>query len=157
MRKTVAGILMTLDGVVEAPEKWHLRYYDDEMGEIIDAAATQSDAMLLGRRTYEEFAAFWSSQGVDDPMVVLLGEGPADTVIDVRRFPSSRRSPHLSRDALAGSLPALGCATCSAERPWAGGVAGGPGHRTSRGRIRASGPMQTTWRRPHSRRRWASL
>ncbi len=60
MRKTVAGVLMTLDGVVESPEKWQPRYFDDEMGEIVAAAAARSDVMLLGRRTYEEFAAFWS-------------------------------------------------------------------------------------------------
>jgi dihydrofolate reductase len=72
MRKTVAGILMTLDGVVESPEKWQLRYFDDEMGELIDAAAANSDAMLLGRRTYEEFATFWPSQNGNDPMAEYM-------------------------------------------------------------------------------------
>jgi dihydrofolate reductase len=76
MRKTVAGILMTLDGVVESPEKWHLRYYDDELGELIDAAAANSDAMLLGRRTYEEFAAFWPSQDGDEPMTDYMNDTP---------------------------------------------------------------------------------
>ena len=76
MRKTVAGILMTLDGVVESPEKWHLRYYDDELGEIIDEAAANSDAMLLGRRTYEEFAAFWPSQNGNEPMADYMNDTP---------------------------------------------------------------------------------
>jgi dihydrofolate reductase len=76
MRKTVAGILMTLDGVVEAPEKWQLRYYDDELGELIDAAAANADAMLLGRRTYEEFAAFWPSQDSDEPMADYMNDTP---------------------------------------------------------------------------------
>jgi uncharacterized protein (DUF488 family) len=45
-----------------------------------------------------------------EELVELLGEGPADTVVDVRRYPGSRRSPHLARDALAASLPRLGVA-----------------------------------------------
>jgi dihydrofolate reductase len=80
MRKTVARILMTLDGVVESPEKWHLRYFDDEMGEVIDAAAAQSDAMLLGRHTYEEFAAFWPSQSSDEPMADYMNDTPKHVV-----------------------------------------------------------------------------
>jgi dihydrofolate reductase len=80
MRKTVAGVLMALDGVVESPEKWHFRYFDDEMGEIIDAAAARSDAMLLGRRTYEEFAAFWPSQGRDVPLADYMNDTPKHVV-----------------------------------------------------------------------------
>jgi uncharacterized protein (DUF488 family) len=45
-----------------------------------------------------------------EELVELLGEGPADTLVDVRRFPGSRRSPHLAREALAASLPPLGVA-----------------------------------------------
>jgi dihydrofolate reductase len=61
---------------VESPEKWHLRYFDDEMGEIIDSAAAQSDAILLGRHTYEEFAAFWPAQDGDEPMADYMNETP---------------------------------------------------------------------------------
>jgi dihydrofolate reductase len=80
MRKTVAGILMTLDGVVESPDKWHLRYFDDEMGEIIDFAAAQSDAILLGRHTYEEFAAFWPAQNGGEPMADYMNGTPKHVV-----------------------------------------------------------------------------
>jgi dihydrofolate reductase len=76
MRKTVAGVLMSLDGVVESPEKWQVRYFDDEMGELIDTAATQADAMLLGRHTYEEFAAFWPTQGSDVPLADYMNGTP---------------------------------------------------------------------------------
>ena len=76
MRKTVAGILMTLDGVVESPEKWQPRYFDDELGELIEAEAANADAMLLGRRTYEEFAAFWPSQNGDEPMADYMNDTP---------------------------------------------------------------------------------
>ncbi|WP_438006634.1 DUF488 domain-containing protein [Sorangium sp. So ce321] len=43
-----------------------------------------------------------------EELVELLGEGPADTLVDVRRFPGSSRSPHLARPALAEALPPLG-------------------------------------------------
>ena len=68
MRKIVAGLFMSLDGVVEAPETWHFPYFNDEMGEIVGDQLAASDTMLLGRRTYEEFAAFWPSQGDDVPL-----------------------------------------------------------------------------------------
>jgi dihydrofolate reductase len=68
VRRIVAGLFISLDGVVEAPEKWHLRYFTDEMGQIIDATAEHSDAVLLGRRTYEEFASFWPLQGSELPL-----------------------------------------------------------------------------------------
>ena len=66
MRKVVASELMSLDGVVESPEKWHFPYFNDEMAEAITAAMAASDAMLLGRVTYEEFAAFWPSQSSEN-------------------------------------------------------------------------------------------
>ena len=66
MRKVVASELMSLDGVVESPEKWHFPYFNDEMAQAIGAAMAASDAKLLGRVTYEEFAAFWPSQEPTD-------------------------------------------------------------------------------------------
>ncbi|WP_437688937.1 DUF488 domain-containing protein [Sorangium sp. So ce176] len=47
------------------------------------------------------------TRGLEE-LVELLGEGPADTLVDVRRFPGSARSPHLARAALAEALPPLG-------------------------------------------------
>jgi dihydrofolate reductase len=66
MRKVIASELVSLDGVVGSPEKWHFPYFNDEMGEAIRAAMAVSDSMLLGRVTYEEFAAFWPSQEASD-------------------------------------------------------------------------------------------
>jgi dihydrofolate reductase len=66
MRKVIASEIVSLDGVVEAPQNWHFPYFNDQMGEAIGAAMAASDAMLLGRVTYEEFAAFWPSQEGSD-------------------------------------------------------------------------------------------
>ena len=68
MRKIVGGLFMSLDGVYEAPETWHFPYFNEEMGQIVSDQMEASDTMLLGRRTYEEFAAFWPNQGDDVPL-----------------------------------------------------------------------------------------
>ncbi|CAN5574095.1 dihydrofolate reductase family protein [soil metagenome] len=66
MRKIVAGLFISLDGVIEAPHEWHFPYFNDEMGETVGAQMSASDAMLLGRVTYQEFASFWPDKSEDD-------------------------------------------------------------------------------------------
>ena len=61
MRKLKAWLYVTLDGVVEAPENWVMP--DDRMFEEQTADYAASDALLLGRRTYEVFAASWPQRG----------------------------------------------------------------------------------------------
>lgn len=72
MRKIVAGLFISLDGVVEAPETWHFPYFDEEMGAAVTAQMDAADTMLLGRRTYEEFASFWPNQSNDDPLAARM-------------------------------------------------------------------------------------
>ncbi len=62
MRKIVAGLFIALDGVYEAPDQWHFPYFNDEMGAAVDEQMKASDTMLLGRKTYEEFAGFWPTE-----------------------------------------------------------------------------------------------
>ena len=50
---------------MEAPDTSHFPYFNDEMGQAVSAQMAEADTMLLGRRTYEEFAAYWSAQGSD--------------------------------------------------------------------------------------------
>jgi dihydrofolate reductase len=61
MRKLNAWTYVTLDGVVEAPEQWVMP--DEEMFAEQAAGYAASDALLLGRRTYEVFAAAWPQRG----------------------------------------------------------------------------------------------
>jgi dihydrofolate reductase len=67
MRKIVAGLHMSLDGVVESPDQWVFPYNfaNDEMNQAIGSAMATADAMLLGRVTYQEFAAHWPHQTDD--------------------------------------------------------------------------------------------
>ena len=72
MRKIVAGLFISLDGVVEAPQDWHFPYFNDEMGEAVAAQADAADTMLFGRNTFEEFAGFWPQQGSDVPFADII-------------------------------------------------------------------------------------
>jgi dihydrofolate reductase len=65
MRRLNAWQYVTLDGVVEAPENWVMA--DDKMFDEQTAGYAVSDALLLGRRTYEIFAASWPQRGSDVP------------------------------------------------------------------------------------------
>ena len=76
MRKIVAGLFISLDGVVEAPQDWHFPYFNDEMGEAVAAQADAADKMLFGRNTFEEFAGFWPQQGSDVPFADVINNTP---------------------------------------------------------------------------------
>jgi dihydrofolate reductase len=77
MRRIVAGLLMSLDGVVESPGLWGFsRYFNDEMKEGIRTGIAQADAVLLGRRTYLEFAELWPKQGSEVLMSDFLNHSP---------------------------------------------------------------------------------
>lgn len=58
MRKLVVTEFMSLDGVVEDPT-WTLPYWNDEIARFKGEETAASDALLLGRVTYEGFAAAW--------------------------------------------------------------------------------------------------
>jgi len=78
MGKLVVGTFLTLDGVMQAPGGpgedpdggfehggWTVPYFNDEMGQLMTGWIEQATALLLGRKTYEIFAAYWPR--VTDP------------------------------------------------------------------------------------------
>ncbi|WAP56975.1 dihydrofolate reductase family protein [Streptomyces sp. S465] len=78
MRKIVASLFISLDGVVEAPDQWHFPYFNDEMGAAVDATLGVADTILLGRRTYDSFAGAWPDReragGEDAGFAKKLGD-----------------------------------------------------------------------------------
>jgi dihydrofolate reductase len=58
MRKLVVTEFVSLDGVMEAP-MWTFKYWNDEIANFKGEETNASDALLLGRVTYEGFAAAW--------------------------------------------------------------------------------------------------
>jgi dihydrofolate reductase len=70
MRKIAAGLFISLDGVVESPEKWTGPYFNDQVGQAVGELMADNDALLLGRVTYEGFAAAFGGEsgGMADQM-----------------------------------------------------------------------------------------
>jgi dihydrofolate reductase len=75
MRKIVAFTMVSLDGIMQAPGGpeedtsgdfkfggWTVPYTDESFGNIINAELSVPFDMLLGRKTYEIFAAYWPKQ-----------------------------------------------------------------------------------------------
>lgn len=81
MRKVVAATFLSLDGVMQAPGGpeedtaggfshggWTFHYWDEAMGEVMGKAFETPFDLLLGRKTYEIFAAHWPHAGEEDPI-----------------------------------------------------------------------------------------
>jgi dihydrofolate reductase len=59
--RLVATEYVSLDGVFEEPGQWSGPFFDDDAAQFKSAELQASDALLLGRKTYEGFAAAWPS------------------------------------------------------------------------------------------------
>jgi dihydrofolate reductase len=70
MRKITAGLFISLDGVVEAPDQWHFPYFNEEMGAAVDATLGAADTVLFGRKTYDSFAGLAKALGDARKIVV---------------------------------------------------------------------------------------
>ena len=70
MRKIAAGLFVSVDGVVEAPDTWTGPYFSPELGQLIESMMDDGDTLLLGRVTYQGFAAAFGGQsgGMADRM-----------------------------------------------------------------------------------------
>jgi dihydrofolate reductase len=74
MRKVVAGLFITLDGVVEAPNIWQ-EHFDEDMEEAMMEQLSSQDAVLLGRVTYQEWAPYWPT-ATDEPFASFINSTP---------------------------------------------------------------------------------
>jgi dihydrofolate reductase len=63
-RKVVGGYFLSLDGVAEAPDRFITAWDDETDASGADLIATQ-DAVILGRRSYDEWAEFWPSSEIE--------------------------------------------------------------------------------------------
>jgi dihydrofolate reductase len=60
MRKITAGLFITLNGVVEAPETWNPPYFDDELNQAVMPRFTNAGVHLYGRRSYQLFRSVFT-------------------------------------------------------------------------------------------------
>src|SRR5436305_13868941 len=74
MRKVVAGLFMTVDGVVQSPDKWQ-EHFDEDMGEAMMEQLSSQDAVLLGRVTYQDWASYWPT-ATDEPFASFINSTP---------------------------------------------------------------------------------
>jgi dihydrofolate reductase len=105
MRKIVSYLFITLDGVVESPEKWVM--FDAGMGEAIDNMSHASSTLLLGRNTYETFAASWPQRTVaDDPLADWMNNTPRVVVSTTLEAPEWKGTAVIKDDP-AGQVQLL--------------------------------------------------
>ncbi|HEV2252583.1 MAG TPA: dihydrofolate reductase family protein [Streptosporangiaceae bacterium] len=71
-RKIIAALFVSVDGVVTAD---HTPYIDAEVGEWMAAQTAERDTLLLGRRTYQQMAAYWPTAG-DSPITAQMNDTP---------------------------------------------------------------------------------
>jgi dihydrofolate reductase len=99
MRKVVVSTFLTLDGVMQAPGGpgeddsgdfafggWSVNYWDERMGEVMGAAMSTPFDLVLGRRTYDIFAAYWPQASEEQ------GAKPLN---DATKYVASRSRPTL--------------------------------------------------------------
>jgi dihydrofolate reductase len=102
MRKITAGLFISLDGVVEAPDQWHFPYFNEEMGAAVDATLGAADTILFGRKTYDSFAGAWPEReaagGEDAGLAKALGDARKIVVSNQKLEFTWRNSEQLEGD-----------------------------------------------------------
>jgi dihydrofolate reductase len=77
MRKIIAGMFITLDGVIEAPEKWNPPFYNQEMTDAVQGQMSTCGTHLYGRRSYQLFRSVFTGPAADQiPHALLMNQTP---------------------------------------------------------------------------------
>ena len=89
MRTLVVSNFLSVDGVMQGPGGpeedrsggfdrggWTVNYWDDDMRAVLGGWNQQAESLLLGRKTYEIFAAHWPYTPKDDPLAAKLNAMP---------------------------------------------------------------------------------
>jgi dihydrofolate reductase len=102
MRKITAGLFISLDGVVEAPDQWHFPYFNEEMGAAVGATLGAADTLVFGRKTYDSFAGAWPEReaagGEDAGFAKALGDARKIVVSSQKLEFTWRNSEQLEGD-----------------------------------------------------------
>jgi len=120
MRRIVVSEFLTLDGVMQAPGDpnedrsggferggWQLAYFDDIFGTTMMEAFAATGGMLLGRRTYDIFAAHWPRQPVDDPLAGTMNGLEKYVVSTTLTEPLAWQNSTLIKTDVAGEVRKL--------------------------------------------------
>jgi class 3 adenylate cyclase len=108
--KLVVTAFMTLDGIVEAPgfdehrtgrNAWALRVQNEEDGAFNQAHAMSAEAFLLGRRTWQIWAAFWPTAAADPAMTAWMNDIPKYVVSNTLKRADWNNTTIISGDIAA--------------------------------------------------------
>lgn len=112
-----ADLFLTLDGVYQAPGGrdedregdfpfggWQAPFTEEAIGASIMSSIQRTDALLLGRRTYDIFASYWPFQSPDDPVAGRFAAVPKFVVSRTLRDPSWADTTVLPDAAAVGRL-----------------------------------------------------
>jgi dihydrofolate reductase len=104
MGKLIESTFVTLDGVISAPDKWGAPYWDGEHSNYAQDLLFAADALLLGRKTYQGFAATWPERTAESQEGRDWKQDSAhDSYSDrINRLPKYVASRTLTDDTLSG-------------------------------------------------------
>ncbi|MDX1992183.1 MAG: dihydrofolate reductase family protein [bacterium] len=76
MRKLIISTMVTLDGVMENPQDWSFPYWSDEIGRYAYEQLFSTEALLMGRATYEGFSQAWAERAGTDEFADRMNSLP---------------------------------------------------------------------------------
>ncbi|MCW5718560.1 MAG: dihydrofolate reductase family protein [Bauldia sp.] len=76
MRKVTAGLFHSIDGVVEGPDRWQFDSFDAELGALLEGVMVKTDAVILGRVGYDEWASYWPNAKADGDFAAFINAVP---------------------------------------------------------------------------------
>src|SRR4029453_3828052 len=97
----VAAPFVSLDGVVELSDPWTIPYFTADMQQAIQQGMAAADTMLMGRRTYEQMAAYWPNlTTTDDPFAEFLNTSPKLVVSTTLRSVDWQNATLITNDVI---------------------------------------------------------
>jgi dihydrofolate reductase len=120
MSKVVVFNNLTLDGVTQAPGRpdedrrggfehggWAMPYFDSVMASVAAEGFPKAGGLLLGRRTYEDFAAVWPNMPEDNPFTTVINNAHKYVVSTTLQEPLSWRNSTLIKGDAAEAVARL--------------------------------------------------
>ncbi|TPQ21727.1 dihydrofolate reductase family protein [Streptomyces sporangiiformans] len=101
MGKIVSNFFISLDGVVESPDKWHFPYFNDEMGASIEAGMQTAAGFLMGRTLYDEWSAYWTATDADQDFATFINNARKYVVSNTLEKADWNNTTVISGDAAA--------------------------------------------------------
>jgi dihydrofolate reductase len=120
MRRVIVSEFVTLDGVIQSPGYpdedpsggfeaggWMQQYFDDVFGKAMLDGLTSCGGLLLGRRTFDIFAAHWPNAPADDPVAPIMNGLQKHVVSTTLDEPLPWTNSHLVRGDVAQGVADL--------------------------------------------------